>query len=50
MAARKYHTVRNGDTLSGIARRYGTSVRTLCRLNHISERSIIRVGQRVRYN
>jgi len=48
--ARKYHTVRSGDTLSAIARRYGTSVNTLCRLNGIKATSVIRVGQRIRYN
>lgn len=50
MAARKYHTVRSGDTLSGIARRYGTSVTQLCQLNGLRRDSIIRVGQRLRYN
>lgn len=44
-----YHRVRSGDTLSRIARRYGTSVRQLCRLNKIKETSIIRIGQRIRY-
>lgn len=44
-----YHRVRSGETLSHIARRYGTSVRTLCRLNRIKETSIIRIGQRIRY-
>ncbi len=50
LAARKYHVVRNGDTLSGIARRYGTSVSRLTRLNGVSSTSILRIGQRVRYN
>ncbi|MDX9749827.1 MAG: M23 family metallopeptidase [Flavobacteriales bacterium] len=50
MAARKYHTVRSGDTLSAISRRYGRSVAQLCRLNGIRSTSILRIGQRVRYN
>lgn len=50
VGARKYHVVRSGDTLSAIARRYGTSVSTLCRINGISQRSLLRLGQRVRYN
>ncbi len=50
LAARKYHTVRSGDTLSGIARRHGTSVTALCRMNGISQRSTLRIGQRIRYN
>ncbi len=44
----RYHTVRRGDTLSAIARRYGTSVARLCKLNRISTRSKLRVGQRLR--
>ncbi|SDL46253.1 Murein DD-endopeptidase MepM and murein hydrolase activator NlpD, contain LysM domain [Catalinimonas alkaloidigena] len=43
-----YHRVRSGDTLSGIAHKYGTSVRTLCRLNRITPRTILRIGQRIR--
>jgi murein DD-endopeptidase MepM/ murein hydrolase activator NlpD len=49
-AKRKYHVVRRGDTLSAIARRYGTSVRSLCRLNGISANNVLRPGQRVRTN
>ena len=44
----QYHKVRQGDTLSGIARKYHTSVRTLCRLNRIKETSILRLGQKIR--
>lgn len=44
-----YHRVRSGDTLSGIAYRYGTSVSRLCRLNGIKSTSIIRIGQSIRY-
>lgn len=47
--AKKYHRVRSGDTLYGIARRYRTSVNTLCRLNGIRESSILRIGQSLRY-
>lgn len=48
LAAAKYYTVRSGDTLGHIARRYGTSVSALCRLNGIRSTSIIRIGQRLR--
>lgn len=48
--ARKFHMVRSGDTLSAVARRYRTSVSALCRLNGISQRSVLRIGQRLRYN
>lgn len=47
--ARKYHVVRRGDTLSAIARRYGTSVNTLCRLNGIKQTAILPLGKRIRY-
>ncbi len=42
------HTVRRGQTLGGIAQRYGTSVRTLQRLNGLKSAHLIRVGQRLR--
>lgn len=46
---KSYHIVRKGDTLSSIARRYGTNVRQLIRLNKVSTRSTLRLGQRIRY-
>ena len=49
MAKARYHRVRSGETLSHIARRYGTSVSALCRLNRISRSSVLQIGQRVRY-
>ncbi|MEZ4799501.1 MAG: M23 family metallopeptidase [Flavobacteriales bacterium] len=47
--AAKYHIVKRGDTLSSIARKRGTSVSKLCKLNKIRSTSIIREGQRLRY-
>lgn len=47
-SAPQYHTVRQGETLSSIARKYGTNVKTLCRLNNIRENAIIRIGQKIR--
>lgn len=44
-----YHKVRQGETLSHIARRYHTTVKRLCQLNRIKETSILRIGQRIRY-
>jgi membrane-bound lytic murein transglycosylase D len=41
------HIVRRGDTLSSIARRTGTDVRTLARLNDMSVSDTIRAGQRL---
>jgi murein DD-endopeptidase MepM/ murein hydrolase activator NlpD len=47
--ARKYHVVRRGDTLSAIARRYGTKVSTLCRLNGMKQTAVLPLGKRIRY-
>lgn len=48
MSAIKYHRVRSGNTLGHIARKYGTSINTLCRLNGIKRTSILQIGQRIR--
>ena len=47
-AAMKYHTVRSGDTLSGIAKKYHTTVKRICQLNGITEKTVLRVGKRLR--
>ncbi|MBM4222007.1 MAG: LysM peptidoglycan-binding domain-containing protein, partial [Gammaproteobacteria bacterium] len=39
------HKVRSGETLSGIAQRYGTSPSRLAELNRLSKKNLIRVGQ-----
>jgi len=44
------HRVRSGETLSSIASRYGMSVSALTRKNHLSSRSRIRPGQKLRVN
>lgn len=44
----RYHRVRRGETLSGIAARYRVSVRRLAEWNGISSKRIIRTGQRLR--
>jgi murein DD-endopeptidase MepM/ murein hydrolase activator NlpD len=44
----EYHKVVSGDTLSGIARRYGTTVTNLCTLNNISRETILQIGWRLR--
>ena len=44
-----YHRVRSGETLSHIAKRYGTSVSRLCSLNRIKQTSILQIGQKIRY-
>jgi len=42
------HTVRSGETLSGIAQQHRTTVAELQRLNNISNANVIRVGQVLR--
>lgn len=45
----QYCRVRSGDSLWRISRRYGTSIRRLCKLNGISRRTTLRIGRRLRY-
>lgn len=45
-----YYTIKRGDTLGDIARRYGMSVSDLQRLNNISNVDLIRQGGRLRLN
>ena len=47
-AAARYHTIRQGDTLGALARKYRTSVKTLCRLNGIKETTTLRLGKKLR--
>lgn len=44
------YTVKRGDTLYGISRTTGTSVRDLARLNNISPPYTIEVGQKLKLN
>jgi membrane-bound lytic murein transglycosylase D len=43
-----YHRVRRGETLSLIARKYGTSVTSIANANGIRRKHFIRVGQRLK--
>ena len=45
-----YHRVRSGETLGAIARRHGTSVSELCRLNGLKTTSVLRIGQSLHVN
>ena len=45
---RATYVVRSGDTLSGIAARKGVSLAALLKANHLSTRSVIHIGQKVR--
>jgi len=48
LAAAQYHTVKSGDTLSGLAVRYHTTVNAICKLNGISSSSTLRIGKKLR--
>lgn len=43
-----FHVVRRGDNLSTIARRYNLSMEELLKFNNLSNRSVIRKGQKLR--
>lgn len=47
---RKFYTVKRGDTLSGIAAKYGTTYQRLAQINGISNPNVIYAGQRIRVN
>ncbi len=42
------YTVKSGDTLSGIAAKYGTTYQELARVNHIADPNFIAVGQKIK--
>lgn len=44
----EWHTIKEGDTLGHIAIRYNTTVKRLCALNGINEKSILRLGKKLR--
>ncbi|WP_304232195.1 LysM peptidoglycan-binding domain-containing protein [Jiulongibacter sediminis] len=45
----RYHSIRNGENLTTIARKYGTSVKDLMKLNNIASANKIMRGQRLKY-
>ncbi len=47
-AAKRYHTIRSGDTLGALAVKYGTTVRQLCAWNGIKATTTLRIGRKLR--
>lgn len=45
---KKVYVVKKGDTLSAIARKYGTTTKALCQKNGIKTSSTLRLGQKLR--
>ena len=43
------HKVKQGDTLSSIARRYGTTVSKLCKINGIRADKTLQLGEKIKY-
>ena len=46
--SKKYHTIRSGDTLSALSRKYGTSVKQLCSINGIKPTKTLKLGTKLR--
>ena len=44
------HKVQSGETLSSIAKKHGTTIDKLCRMNNIKRTTILQLGQILRYN
>ena len=47
-ASAKYYTIRKGDTLGKIASRNHTTVKKLCALNGMTEKTVLRPGRKIR--
>ena len=49
-AGTSFHKVSKGETLSSIARKRGTTIQDLCRLNRITKKTKLKPGQILKYN
>ena len=47
-STKKYYTVKKGDTLSGIAAKYGADWHDLAKLNDLKNPSVLQIGQKIR--
>ena len=46
----QYYTIRKGDTMGRIARMYNTTIQNICKLNHFTPKTMLRVGRKIRVN
>lgn len=46
--SKKYHTIKSGDTLSALSRKYGTSVKQICSINGIKPTKKLQLGTKIR--
>lgn len=45
---KKYHTIKRGDTLFSLSRKYGTTVEDICMLNKIKKSTTLTIGKKLR--
>jgi murein DD-endopeptidase MepM/ murein hydrolase activator NlpD len=45
-----YHKIKKGDTLYSLAKRYGTTVDSICKTNGIRPKSVLKIGTRLKMN
>jgi len=43
-----YHTIKSGDSLYALAKKYKTTVKAICNLNGITEKTVLRIGKKIR--
>jgi murein DD-endopeptidase MepM/ murein hydrolase activator NlpD len=46
--SKKYHTIKSGDTLYALSRKYGTTVKQICALNGIKSNKVLKLGNKIR--
>ncbi|MEG2070879.1 MAG: peptidoglycan DD-metalloendopeptidase family protein, partial [Bacteroidales bacterium] len=46
-SGRVTHTIRSGDTLGRLAVKYKTTIVNICKLNGISQNTVLRIGRRI---
>lgn len=46
--SKKFHTIKSGDTLSSLSRKYGTPVKQICSINGIKATKTLKLGTKIR--